>query len=60
VKGGPTVNAAGVAEAIREALGSRGDVSNIKATGDIAAHFELKTTVEGIARVFEISVEERG
>lgn len=54
------MNAAGVAEAIREALGSRGDVSNIKATGDLAAQFELKTTAEGITRVFEISVEERG
>ena len=54
------MNAAGVAEAIREALGSRGHVSNIKATGDRAAQLELKTTVEGIARVFEISVEERG
>ena len=54
------MNAAGVAEAIREAVGSRGEVSNIKATGDLAAQFELKTTAEGIARVFEISVEERG
>jgi hypothetical protein len=37
----------------------QGQVSNIKARGDRAAQFEL-TTVEGIARVFEISVEERG
>jgi hypothetical protein len=54
------VNGARVADAIREALGSRGQVSNMKARGDRAAQFELTTTVEGIARVFEISVEERG
>jgi len=54
------MNAAGVAEAIREALGSRGQLSNIKATGDREAQIELKTTVEGIARMFEIRVEERG
>ena len=54
------MNAAGVAEAIREAIGSRGQLSNIKAMGDRAAHFELTTTEEGIARVFEITVEARG
>ena len=54
------MNAAGVAEAIREALGSRGHVSNITATGDRAAQVELRTTAEGTARVFEISIEERG
>jgi len=54
------MNAAGVAEAIREALGSRGQLSNIKAMGDRAAQFELTTTLEGIARVFEITVEARG
>lgn len=54
------MNAAGVAEAIREALGSRGQVSSVKAMGNRAAQFELTTTVEGMARVFEISVEERG
>ena len=53
------MNAAGVAEAIREALGSRGQVSNLRAKGNQAAQFELTTTAEGIARVFEISVEER-
>ena len=54
------MNAAGVAEAIREALGGRGQVSNERAMGDQAAQFELKTTVEGMARVLDISVEERG
>jgi hypothetical protein len=53
------MNAARVAEAIREAIGSRGQLSNMKATGDRAAQ-GLKTTVEGIARMFEITVEERG
>ena len=53
------MNAAGVAEVIREALGSRGQLSNIKTMGDRAAQFELATTVEGMARVFEVKVEER-
>ena len=52
------MNAPGVAEVIREALDSRGQVSNIKATGDRAAHLELATMVEGMPRVFEIKVEE--
>jgi hypothetical protein len=54
------VNAAGVAEAIREALGSRGQFEQHKGDGDRAVQLGLKTTAEGIARVFEISVEERG
>lgn len=54
------MNAAGVAEVIREALDSRGESSNIRATGNRAAQFELATMVDGMARVFEITVEERG
>ena len=46
---------------MRSAKGSAaGGCEHIKATGGLAAQFELKTTAEGIARVFEISVEERG
>jgi hypothetical protein len=32
----------------------------MKATGDRAAQLKLKTTGDGIARVFEITVEKRG
>jgi hypothetical protein len=35
-------------------------LSNMKATGDRAAQLGLKTTEEGMARVFEIMAEERG
>lgn len=52
------MNAAGVAEVIREALGSRGQLSSVKVTGDREAQFEL-TTTEEMARVFEIRVGER-
>lgn len=43
----------------KQAVSQVGLSSNVKATGNRAVQFELKTTVEGMARVFEISVKER-
>jgi hypothetical protein len=49
-----------LAEAIREALASKGQVSDIGTTGD-RAQFSIATAVEGFEAVkeFEITVEER-
>lgn len=49
-----------LAEAIREALAGKGQVSDIETTGD-GAQFSIATAVEGFEGVkeFEITVEER-